>query len=356
MNFQNIDIVYILLNMAAFILAGSVHEWAHAYSAFIMGDRTAFNSGRMNINPTSHVDLLGTIIFPLFRAISNVPVLGWMKPVPVNPYNFKYASKGMALSAVTGPLSNLFQAALALPVLRVLYMININFPLPIISAIYQFFSLYYIINVSLMIFNFLPIPPLDGSKILRHQLSADNKIRFDQLSRYGFIILYVLMYIGIFRFIFNPVTSMAYILLYVLLSMSWIFSLLPAFLITGIILFLFRGYLHNIKSGIKFSQKNPNTRPIPGKSLIDARIDQIYNRNKKLEKTAHTLLQKKANNEFDITKDKKLIEKVEENRESFTRLCEYRTINPEDDKCLNCSYYANCLLRELSGPVGSGSK
>ncbi|MBB6480423.1 site-2 protease family protein [Spirochaeta isovalerica] len=342
---MNIDIIDTLMNMTAFILAGSLHEWAHAFSAFIMGDRTAYDSGRMTLSPVAHVDLLGTVLFPLFRAFSGIPVIGWMKPVPVNPGNFRHQSKGMALSAAAGPLSNLLQASAAIILIKLLYMAARLFNSGLMGSLYEFFTLYYIINISLFLFNLLPIPPLDGSKILRHGLSAENRIRFDRISRYGGILLYLLLYAGFFRLILSPMIGRAYSLLFLFLSMKFYFAIIPFLVMMLITAIIYLPYLKNAATYLRFRNRFGTAEQ--AREIFEEQVGRTRSRNESLRKTAVMLLEKKKAKELNTLIDSKIVRRIEKEMTGFSRLCVNRTIDPEEDRCLECTYFANCLMREL---------
>lgn len=175
---------------AAIIIALTVHEFSHAAMAFYLGDPTAKMEGRLTLNPLAHLDLWGTLM--LFLA-----GFGWGKPVPFNPYNLKNQKWGPALVSLAGPASNLLMV--------VTFSLVIKFIYPALNlapenALFQFLYFLVIINGILMIFNLLPIPPLDGSKLLFAVLpkSLDNVKIF--LQRYGFFILIGLVLFGGFFF------------------------------------------------------------------------------------------------------------------------------------------------------------
>jgi len=342
---MNIDIIDTLMNMTAFMLAGSIHEWAHAFSAYIMGDRTASDSARMTINPAAHVDLLGTIIFPLFRALSGIPVIGWMKSVPVNPMNFRNPSKEMAITAAAGPLSNLVQASASIVLIKIIYTAAGLTNSAFLGSLYEFFTLYYIINVSLVLFNLLPVPPLDGSKILRHGLSADNQIRFDRLSRYGGILLYVLLFAGFFSLILSPLVGQAYSVLFLFLSLKLYYAFIPLALMLLLTALIFLPYGKNIPS-LQRSQKGPGAAE-PAVKMFEKQVSRTRNHNESLKKTAVTLLAKKREGNLNTFIDSKMLRRIESGMDSFSRLCANKTISPEEERCLDCTYYANCLMREL---------
>ncbi|MBN2658604.1 MAG: site-2 protease family protein [Spirochaetales bacterium] len=342
---MNIDIIDTLMNMTAFILAGSLHEWAHAFSALIMGDRTAYDSGRMTMNPAAHVDILGTVLFPLFRAVSGIPVIGWMKPVPVNPGNFSHQSKGLALSAAAGPLSNLLQASMAIILIRLLYRGARLTGSALPGSLYEFSTLYYIINISLVLFNLLPIPPLDGSKILRHGLSADNQIRFDKISRYGGILLYILLYAGFFRLILSPLIGKAYFLIFLFLSLKIYFAFIPFLLLLFISALIYLPYLKNAVTYVRYRSRFGTVEQTG--EIFEAQVSRTRSRNESLRKTAVMLLKKKNSGDLNTVIDEKLVQRIEKGATGFSRLCPGRSINPEEDRCLDCTYYANCLMREL---------
>ena len=177
------DIVFMLLGYAVVIfVALPFHEMAHAFAADRLGDHTAKWNGRLTMNPLKHLDVLGTVMICLCG-------FGYAKPVPVNPYNFKHPKRDMALTALAGPLSNLLMAALSLAIFRVLYTFvdSIWF---LNMAARVLISTFASINIGLAVFNLLPIPPLDGSRIVGAFLS--NRALYSYY-RYQNIIMMVLM-------------------------------------------------------------------------------------------------------------------------------------------------------------------
>ena len=201
-------IVEILYQMIAFLFAISVHESAHAWTAARRGDPTAFMLGRVTLNPIKHIDLLGTIVLPLVAAISHIPLLGWAKPTPVNPRNFKNPVLDDILVSVAGPVSNFMVATAALLVLGGISIssaaghsavqgvmesygdVNSDSLLaPVATLLFELM----LINIVLAVFNLIPVPPLDGSHVLRHFLPETIRSAYDRM---GFFALLLLVYLG----------------------------------------------------------------------------------------------------------------------------------------------------------------
>lgn len=176
------------------IFAITVHEVAHGWVAKKRGDNTAWMLGRLTLNPIKHIDILGTIIIPGLLLISFTGfVFGWAKPVPVDARNFKSPKADMALVAVAGPVSNLLMAVIWALVARVGVMLNSEvLSLPLIYSGIAGIS----INLVLALINVLPIPPLDGSRILTWLLPNKLAWQYNRLERFGFIILLVLLWSG----------------------------------------------------------------------------------------------------------------------------------------------------------------
>jgi len=208
----------IAIQLVAFAFALSVHESSHGWVAERLGDPTARWLGRITLNPIKHIDPFGTIIFPIMLAVLGAPVFGWAKPVPYVPRNLRNQRWGPAAVAVAGPAANLLAAAGATAVLLVLKGVIPDFRpalgaavggaaaqspgvLPPLLALLFWLAA---INVVLAVFNLIPVPPLDGSKLLRAVLPAGLGGIFDVLDQYGMIVLFALMWTGFFGLVLRP--------------------------------------------------------------------------------------------------------------------------------------------------------
>jgi Zn-dependent protease len=203
----NIDPVQLLLLFGVLLMSLSVHEAAHAWSAERLGDNTARLLGRVSINPIVHVDLLGTIVLPLVAIFSNLPILGWAKPVPVDIRNLgsDWRRKYMIVAAA-GPASNLVIAVIGAAIFHL--MPGGGFDGDAIargSLVVRLLIQAVSMNVLLAVFNMLPVPPLDGGNVLAGLLQGPVAEAFDRIRPYGFLILYALLLSGIFAMVVNPV-------------------------------------------------------------------------------------------------------------------------------------------------------
>ncbi|MBI5642399.1 MAG: site-2 protease family protein [Deltaproteobacteria bacterium] len=191
----------ILLTAPPILLALTVHECAHAWVAYKLGDPTAKMLGRVTLNPLKHLDPIGTL------ALFFSGLFGWAKPVPINPRNFKHISRDMMWVAIAGPLSNLALAAVSAVIFKIFLMGGFDFLSAVPGAyrpLYLMAELSIVLNVSLAVFNMVPIPPLDGSKVLSNLLPARNAFAFSRLEPYGFMILLVLIMSGLLNKLVSP--------------------------------------------------------------------------------------------------------------------------------------------------------
>ena len=200
----NLDLYSLIYRLPAIVLALTIHEFAHGRMAYAFGDPTAKNAGRLSLNPLVHLDALGTLALIFFG-------FGWAKPVPVNSYYFQgNRGRKMMWVAGAGPLSNLIQALLVFVLLSLLwYLIPIT-DSTFIWWMFKFLSFLIFINIVLAVFNLLPVPPLDGSKILAGLLPERHMNIIFTLDRYGFFILILLMWLGLTSRIIGPIVLAIY--------------------------------------------------------------------------------------------------------------------------------------------------
>lgn len=185
----------LMVRAIVLLTAIPVHEAAHAYMADKLGDPTARYKGRLTLNPLAHFDLIGSMAL-LFTGI------GWAKPVPINPINFDNSKRGMALSAAAGPISNLVMAAISLIITKIIvytggYSLIYGYG-SVTGNLYMIFSTMCSINISLAIFNLMPFPPFDGSRIFNYFLSDRFYFKIMEYERYIFLGIFLLLYMGVF--------------------------------------------------------------------------------------------------------------------------------------------------------------
>jgi len=192
-----------------------VHEVAHGYAALRLGDETALYSGRLTLNPISHIDPVGTIILPLFLFISHSPFLiGWAKPVPVNPYNFVNPRQDFAKVGAAGPLANIALAVISAMMITILNLTGLLGNFALIAGLLQYTVF---INILLAVFNLIPIPPLDGSRILSAILPYDKAYKYERMMRFGPFLTLIVLWL-FWPFIFKIVQVIAGTILYAAMS------------------------------------------------------------------------------------------------------------------------------------------
>ena len=211
------SILNIALQLIAIFMAIVLHEVAHGYMALRLGDPTARTLGRLTLNPLAHVDLIGTILVPVVLAVIGAPLFGWAKPVPINPLNFRNPFKGMLFVALAGPGTNValaLSAALVYRLMRFLVDLTLTSAAPsfgtnLLSAIFQLLAYFVVFNLFLATLNMIPIPPLDGSRVLTYFLPTEGRRIMLSLERYGFFIFAGLLYLHVFDGLFGVVYSLA---------------------------------------------------------------------------------------------------------------------------------------------------
>jgi Zn-dependent protease len=184
------------------IFAITVHESAHAYTAYYFGDNTAKLQGRLSLNPIKHIDWIGTVIIPALMIVFTGFAFGWAKPVPIDYRNLKKPKTDMMWIAFAGPFSNLMMGVIWAIILRLALVSHIEHT----AILFVIFTAVagIMINTILLVLNLLPLPPLDGSRILSGLLPTRLSVAYDKLEAYGFFIIIALMVMGLLGIILNP--------------------------------------------------------------------------------------------------------------------------------------------------------
>jgi Zn-dependent protease len=195
-----------VIQFAVVLFAISIHEAAHGWMANFFGDPTAKLQGRITLNPIAHIDLVGTIIFPLLLIAMGAPVFGWAKPVMVNPYNLRNPKRDHMFISAAGPGANIIASIVTIIIFVILRRLNIiSLMNPGIIALILFYLI--IINIFLAIFNLIPIPPLDGSGIIEGLLKGQALESYQKIKPFGFIILIVIIYAGFLDILARPILN-----------------------------------------------------------------------------------------------------------------------------------------------------
>lgn len=190
-----------IIPIIVFVIVIVIHEVAHGYMAYMLGDTTARDAGRLTLNPVAHADPIGTILLPLLLILTRSPVVfGWAKPVPVNPYNFKDPRKGILLTSLAGPAANFLMAG----IFAAIFKTGLFAP----HSIGWIFLLYGVmISLVLGVFNLVPVPPLDGAGIVMALLPPRLAVKYNRIRRYGFLVIVALLYLGLFDRVIIPIVG-----------------------------------------------------------------------------------------------------------------------------------------------------
>lgn len=214
----------LVIYMVVWIFAVSLHEAAHAWVSYKFGDDTAYQLGRVTVNPIPHIDPIGTLVLPIlgfvlsYTSAFNFPLIAWGKPTPVNPLKWRNKDTANVMVSLAGIVVNLIIATVSAVIIKILIASQVitpdNFQLGLVSVLFNFLYTMVLMNVGLAIFNLLPFPPLDGSKVLQTFLPRSFEPLFEILETYGFLILLVLLQLGIIRMIVVPLNNLVLSLLF----------------------------------------------------------------------------------------------------------------------------------------------
>ena len=197
-----LDFTEIFLLMAVLVASLSFHEAAPAWAANQLGDPTARQLGRLSLNPVVHVDVIGTLIFPLVAISTGLPLIGWAKPVPVDFRHLRHPRRDFAIVAAAGPASNVLLAVGGAAVLAAVGGLDAMRSGSLLAGV---LTQWVVLNVLLAVFNMVPVPPLDGGNVLMGLLPASGAAVIESIRPYGFLLLYALMLTGVLSALLRPV-------------------------------------------------------------------------------------------------------------------------------------------------------
>ncbi len=207
-----------ILYMVALIFSLSVHEAMHAWMSNRFGDDLAYHQGRVSLSPVTHVDPIGTLLFPAIAFFTHAPLLGWARPTPVNPLKWRDKRKANFWVSIAGVLGNFTIAVVVGLVIRALYHAG---RIPVapedstMEAVAALLEVFFNMNIGLAVFNLFPIPPLDGSKILASILPESFGSAIESVEQYGFILLMIALITGVFGAVFGVVIPLAWKILFI---------------------------------------------------------------------------------------------------------------------------------------------
>ncbi|MDH4129837.1 MAG: site-2 protease family protein, partial [Spirochaetota bacterium] len=289
-------------------------------------------------NPLAHIDIIGTILFPVISRIGNFPGIGWMKPVPVNLSNLKHPLRDDAIISFAGPFSNFVQACIAILLIKLLGTFGGYFT--------ELMSYYAIVNILLMGFNLLPFPPLDGGGILRFFLPNSLREPFDRFSRYSPFILLALIFLpellgypnSILELLLSPFIK----LFEIIIPLDIYYLILLNLFNVGIVCYFFRDRIKRIfiKTSIK-AQK------------ISVKKDEIVISlaNKKLINLAESVIPK-LENRIPLKENEKIeLDKLKDVLDSDANICQEDDYNINDNTCKSCEWFKNCLDRKVKNEI-----
>lgn len=185
---MDVNIGYIATVIVVILLSMTLHEAMHAFAGYWLGDNTAKNEGRLTLNPLKHIDPILTIALPVILAVIGAPIFGGAKPVPFNPYNVKWGEYGAALVGLAGPLTNLVLSFIFFTLLVIFGNAG--------EAVTTFLQLAVVVNLGFFIFNMIPIPPLDGSRVI-YAIAPDAVRRFmEVMEQYGIVVIFAVVMLG----------------------------------------------------------------------------------------------------------------------------------------------------------------
>jgi len=204
---SEMQIPYLIISILAFVPAIVLHEMGHAYAAYKLGDPTAQRQGRLSFNPLRHIDPFGTVLLPIMLAALNMPVFGYAKPVPYNPRYFEDPRKGDLIVGLAGPAANLLQALVGTLIAFIAYTASPTITLsgnPVLYYVMLFLMYYVQINLFLMFFNLIPVPPLDGSSIFAFILPEKYLPVYYKIQQYALPVLMIIIIVLPYAFGINP--------------------------------------------------------------------------------------------------------------------------------------------------------